>query len=112
MPFISSSWGLFSNYSHSGQEIFVGLSKRTNEKGIEALTRAFPQFPVVPIHVTGGLHLKSGISLGGENLILVGGKNAQKMAKVRSPLKLLCLDRLATQYLFYPIIKFTFYSPF
>lgn len=65
----------------TGQEIFVGLSKRTNGKGIEALTRAFPQFPVVPIHVTGGLHLKSGISLGGENLILIGGKNAQEMAK-------------------------------
>lgn len=53
------------------------------------MTRAFPQFPVVPIHVTGGLHLKSGISLGGENLILIGGKNAQEMAKVRSPLKLI-----------------------
>lgn len=112
MLFMGCSWRLFSNYSHSGHEIFVGLSKRTNEKGIEALTRAFPQFPVVPIHVTGGLHLKSGISLGGENLILIGGKNAQEMAKVRSPLKLTWLDGLATQYLFYPITKFTFYSSF
>lgn len=33
----------------TGQEIFVGLSSRTNKEGVESLTKAFPKYPVTAV---------------------------------------------------------------
>ncbi len=43
----------------TGRELFVGRSRRTNDRGIAFLAEAFPEFPVHPIDLPGGLHLKS-----------------------------------------------------
>jgi len=54
----------------TGETIFVGLSERTNQEGIDALS-AICSKPVVPIEVLQGLHLKSAVSfLGGKLLII------------------------------------------
>lgn len=57
----------------TGREFFVGLSSRTNQEGIDALAKVFPDFPVYSINVSENLHLKSMMSMGGEDLIVVGG---------------------------------------
>ncbi|GAQ89681.1 hypothetical protein KFL_005500040 [Klebsormidium nitens] len=51
--------------------IFVGLSSRTNEAGVDALRKAFPDTPVVLLPVPSGLHLKSGLSWVGPNTLAV-----------------------------------------
>jgi len=38
-------------YVPDSKDIFVGLSKRTNEKGIEFLKKTFPNCNVIPIQV-------------------------------------------------------------
>ncbi|RMD96959.1 MAG: hypothetical protein D6812_16105 [Deltaproteobacteria bacterium] len=43
----------------TGQELFVGRSRRTNDQGIAFLAEAFPEFPLYPIDLPSGLHLKS-----------------------------------------------------
>jgi dimethylargininase len=56
-----------------GRTVFVGLSSRTNEAGVRQLASLIGSFgyEVVPIPVTGCLHLKSAVSLVAENLLLV-----------------------------------------
>ncbi|CAM9555610.1 unnamed protein product [Discosporangium mesarthrocarpum] len=44
----------------TGRHMFVGLSERTNEAGVAALRKAFgPSLPVLPVQISGALHLKS-----------------------------------------------------
>ena len=58
--------------------MFVGLSQRSNEEGAWALQEAFPTIPVHSIRVGDGtLHLKSMMSMVGDDVIVFGGsKNA------------------------------------
>lgn len=68
----------------TGQEFFVGLSKRTNQKGAEILADVFKDYAVstVAVPVTESLHLKSFCSMGGPGLILIGSSDhAQKALK-------------------------------
>ena len=61
----------------SGTEIFVGLTKRTNEDGAKAVKEAFREFPVHTINLSkfsaSSLHLKSACSMCGPGAIAVGG---------------------------------------
>ncbi|XP_072295018.1 N(G),N(G)-dimethylarginine dimethylaminohydrolase 1 [Eucyclogobius newberryi] len=67
----------------TGQEFFVGLSKRTNQRGAEILADAFKDYAVSTVSVTEGLHLKSFCSMGGPGLILIGSsEHAQKALKI------------------------------
>ncbi|KAJ7986325.1 hypothetical protein DPEC_G00338760 [Dallia pectoralis] len=66
----------------TGREFFVGLSKRTNQRGAEILADAFKDYAVSTIPVTDGLHLKSFCSMGGPGLIVIGSSEpAQKALK-------------------------------
>jgi dimethylargininase len=54
------------------RRLFVGLSRRTNQEGIRELVRIVDQYEyeVIPVAVTGCLHLKSAVThLGGETLL-------------------------------------------
>jgi dimethylargininase len=55
-----------------GRDVFVGLSSRTNEAGIQQLTRELGQFGyrVRPVEVRGCLHLKSACCSMGDGKIL------------------------------------------
>lgn len=67
----------------TGQEFFVGLSKRTNQRGAEILADAFKDYAVSTVPVTEGLHLKSFCSMGGPGLIVIGSsEHAQKALKI------------------------------
>tara|TARA_B110000014_G_scaffold264461_2_gene266342 strand:- start:3605 stop:4390 length:786 start_codon:yes stop_codon:yes gene_type:complete len=52
------------------ETIFVGLSKRTNLRAIQALSK-FTSKKVVPVAVTKGLHLKSATTFLGNNLLII-----------------------------------------
>jgi dimethylargininase len=56
-----------------GKTLFVGRSRRTNREGIEQLGGMVSEFGyrVVPVEVTGCLHLKSACSPLGDSAILV-----------------------------------------
>ena len=64
----------------TGKEFLVGLSKRTNQAGIEALAKTFPSYPVTGISVTSHLHLKSMMTMGGYDIIVVGGSSEAQNA--------------------------------
>lgn len=67
----------------TGREFFVGLSKRTNQKGAEILADAFKDYAVSTVPVLEGLHLKSFCSMGGPGLIVIGSSEpAQKALKI------------------------------
>ncbi|XP_068445838.1 N(G),N(G)-dimethylarginine dimethylaminohydrolase 1 [Clinocottus analis] len=67
----------------TGREFFVGLSKRTNQRGAEILADAFKDYAVSTVPVLEGLHLKSFCSMGGPGLIVIGaGESAQKTLKI------------------------------
>jgi dimethylargininase len=55
-----------------GRDVFVGLSSRTNEAGVQQLTRELEPFGyrVRPVEVRGCLHLKSACCSMGDNTIL------------------------------------------
>ena len=53
----------------TGREILVGLSNRTNQKGLEAVQEAFPGYPVTGIEVSGPLHLKTLLTLCGKDTL-------------------------------------------
>ncbi|XP_060793753.1 N(G),N(G)-dimethylarginine dimethylaminohydrolase 1 isoform X2 [Neoarius graeffei] len=66
----------------TGQEFFVGLSKRTNQRGAEILADTFKDYAVSTVPVKDGLHLKSFCSMAGPGLIAIGsGESAQKVLK-------------------------------
>lgn len=67
----------------TGQEFFVGLSTRTNQRGAEILADAFKDYAVSTVPVSEGLHLKSFCSMGGPGLIVIGSsEHAQKSLKI------------------------------
>lgn len=43
----------------TGRHVFVGLSERTNQEGVEVLRSVFEKYEVIPVPVVGALHLKS-----------------------------------------------------
>ncbi|XP_011741385.1 N(G),N(G)-dimethylarginine dimethylaminohydrolase 1 isoform X2 [Macaca nemestrina] len=72
----------------TGREFFVGLSKRTNQRGAEILADTFKDYAVSTVPVADGLHLKSFCSMAGPNLIAIGSsESAQKALKVYEKLK-------------------------
>lgn len=58
-----------------GRKIFVGRSRRTNAAGIQALRAVVSPhgYDVVPVAVTGCLHLKSAVTALGEGSVIVNG---------------------------------------
>ncbi|KAF5901433.1 N(G),N(G)-dimethylarginine dimethylaminohydrolase 1 isoform X1, partial [Clarias magur] len=66
----------------TGQEFFVGLSKRTNQRGAEILADTFKDYAVSTVPVNDCLHLKSFCSMAGPALIAIGSSEpAQKALK-------------------------------
>ncbi|KAI7793862.1 putative NG [Triplophysa rosa] len=64
-------------------EFFVGLSKRTNQRGAEILADTFKDYAVSMVPVQQGLHLKSFCSMAGPDLIAIGSsEHAQKALKI------------------------------
>ncbi|XP_076582226.1 N(G),N(G)-dimethylarginine dimethylaminohydrolase 1 isoform X2 [Chaetodon auriga] len=67
----------------TGREFFVGLSKRTNQRGAEILADTFKDYAVSTVPVVEGLHLKTICSMGGPGLIVIGSSEpAQKTLKI------------------------------
>ena len=63
----------------TGREFFVGLSNRSNNDGVNAVAKVFSNYPVTGIAVEQHLHLKSMMTMLGEDLIVVGASEpAQK----------------------------------
>ena len=56
-----------------GRTLYVGLSSRTNRAALEQLASGLESFgyTVVPVEVTGCLHLKSAVTLIGDRLLLI-----------------------------------------
>ncbi len=56
-----------------GHKVYVGLSSRTNRQGIEQLETLLSQwgYQVIPVPVTGCLHLKSAVTQVAEHLLLI-----------------------------------------
>ncbi|XP_051947152.1 N(G),N(G)-dimethylarginine dimethylaminohydrolase 1-like [Xyrauchen texanus] len=68
----------------TGREFFVGLSKRTNQRGAEILADTFKDYAVSTIPVLDRLHLKSFCSMAGPGLIAIGSSEpAQKVLKIQ-----------------------------
>uniref|UniRef100_A0A8C1NIW3 Dimethylarginine dimethylaminohydrolase 1 n=1 Tax=Cyprinus carpio TaxID=7962 RepID=A0A8C1NIW3_CYPCA len=67
----------------TGREFFVGLSKRTNQRGAEILADTFKDYAVSTVPVQDALHLKSFCSMAGPGLIAIGSSEAaQKALKI------------------------------
>ncbi|KAL4656045.1 N(G),N(G)-dimethylarginine dimethylaminohydrolase 1 isoform X1 [Arapaima gigas] len=67
----------------TGREFFVGLSKRTNQRGAEILADTFKDYAVSMVPVQNGQHLKSFCSMAGPGIIAIGSSEpAQKCLKV------------------------------
>ena len=66
----------------TGNEFFVGLSKRTNNEGAIVLKEAFPMYPVhtVPIKEQ-SLHLKSMMSMVSDDIIAIGPSSSSELAE-------------------------------
>ena len=64
----------------TGEEFFVGISKRTNSQGANALAKAFPNYPVSSIKVADHLHLKSMMSMAAPGILAVGSSPAAQSA--------------------------------
>eukprot|EP00752_Nemacystus_decipiens_P005765 g5214.t1 len=68
----------------TGRHMFVGISDRTNEAGAAALAKAFgASLPVIPVPVTGALHLKSLVSLLRPGVLLFAKNDAGMEAVAR-----------------------------
>ena len=66
----------------TGKEFFVGLSSRTNQEGITTLQSTFPSYPVHGIKVLDAtLHLKSMMSMAGDDIIAIGKSKSAAEAK-------------------------------
>lgn len=66
----------------TGKEFFVGLSSRTTEEGINTLQTTFPSYPVHRIKVLDAtLHLKSMMSMAGDDVIAIGKSSSAAEAK-------------------------------
>ncbi len=60
----------------AGKRIFVGLSRRTNAEGVEALTRLARPFDysIVPVHVSGSLHLTTACSVIDDETVILNSR--------------------------------------
>jgi len=72
--------------SVAGREIFVGLSKRTNMLGAQAVGKAFPEYPTTIVKVfEPHTHLKDCIGMAGPEVMAIGkSETAQKTFQVTS----------------------------
>lgn len=63
-----------------GRDIYVGLSGRTNEDGLEQTRAAFEPlgYTVTGVPVSGCLHLKSAVGLVGPDTLLINGRWVEK----------------------------------
>lgn len=60
----------------TGEELFVGLSQRTNYQGANALAKAFPEYPTIPVVLPASvMHLKCVVSMCGPKIIAVGSSS-------------------------------------
>ncbi|XP_071421142.1 N(G),N(G)-dimethylarginine dimethylaminohydrolase 1 isoform X3 [Pithys albifrons albifrons] len=64
----------------TGREFFVGLSRRTNQRGAEILADTFKDYAVSTVPVHDSLHLKGFCSMAGPNLIAIGSSEAAQKA--------------------------------
>ncbi|KAK3740305.1 hypothetical protein RRG08_014953, partial [Elysia crispata] len=57
----------------TGKEIFVGVGKRTNEAGAQAVAEAFPEYAVSKVNFANceALHLKDVFNMAGKNVMAV-----------------------------------------
>ncbi|XP_033127165.1 N(G),N(G)-dimethylarginine dimethylaminohydrolase 1-like [Anneissia japonica] len=68
------------NVLFTGKEFFVGISPRTNQAGALALAKAFPDYNVATIQISGCIHLKSLMSMAGPGIIAIGQSEEAKKA--------------------------------
>ncbi|KAM7388150.1 hypothetical protein PAMP_024348 [Pampus punctatissimus] len=79
----------------TGREFFVGLSKRTNQRGAEILAEVFKDYAVSTVPVSESLHLKSFCSMGAPGLIVIGSSEpAQKALKTMQEMSDFRYDKL------------------
>merc|ERR1711890_19893 len=67
----------------TGKEILVGLSSRTNQEGVDAISEAFPGFPVTGIPVSGPLHLKTLVTMCSPNTFCASSQSGHSTAMLR-----------------------------
>ena len=68
-----------------GKEIFVGVGKRTNEAGAQAVAEAFPEYAVSKVNFEKceALHLKDVFNMAGKNVMAVApGPDVQGVLRV------------------------------
>ncbi|CAI8017712.1 N(G),N(G)-dimethylarginine dimethylaminohydrolase 1 [Geodia barretti] len=65
----------------TGREFFVGLSDRTNQEGVSQLAKTFPNYSVLEVRVSEGLHLKSFMSMVGPDRIGIGTSPGARLAR-------------------------------
>ena len=61
------------------QAIYIGLSKRSNERAIQSLSKKIDK-EIIPVPVVKGLHLKSAVSYLGNNVLLIAPENVESDA--------------------------------
>lgn len=61
-----------------GQEIFVGISKRTNELGAQYVAKTFPDYPCLGVRIDGTRSLKSFVTVGGPRYLVAGDSETAK----------------------------------
>jgi dimethylargininase len=62
----------------TGKEFVVGMSTRTNAKGVRALENAFEGVNVIPVLLKEGLHLKCFTTMIDKDTILIGSSDCAK----------------------------------
>lgn len=62
----------------TGREFIIGLSSRTNEKGIKELEKTFEDIPVIKCFLKNGLHLKCFLTMISKDTILIGNSDSAK----------------------------------
>ena len=64
----------------TGSRILVGISKRTNKHAVKQLEKVFP-YPIIPIRVLEGLHLKSVVTCYADDRFVVASNSAGDFAR-------------------------------
>lgn len=98
----ATSSGLFCE-KVGGEHLFVGISSRTNQEGVEYLAEKFPDVTVIPVDIRhlGSLHLKSIVTHIDENTLLIpkgslGNEIASAMKVHERGYNIIELDDVAT----------------
>ncbi|BFZ20571.1 hypothetical protein BsWGS_23610 [Bradybaena similaris] len=93
----------------TGKEIFVGVGKRTNEAGAQAVAEAFPEYAVSKVNFANceALHLKDVFNMAGRNVMAVApGPDVQSVLRQMQdvadyPYQVMQMDsRMATDMLY------------